>query len=55
MEYGKPSEDIDLKDFVLDKISDKNRKVLDEAIKKAVIAVEEIIENGIDIAMNKFN
>ena len=42
-------------DFVLEKIDSESRKLLDDAIKNAASSVEEIIENGIDIAMNKYN
>ena len=52
---GKPERPINLKDYVLQKIDVDTRKILDEAIKKASNAVDEILLNGIDIAMNKFN
>lgn len=52
---GSPDDEIDLKDYVLEKIDDESRSVLDEAIINAAKAIEEILENGIDIAMNKFN
>ena len=55
MEYGKPDAKMDLKDFVLQKVSCQDRKVLDAAITNAADAVEEILKRGIDIAMNKFN
>lgn len=40
---------------VLEKLSDEKYKELEPSIKKATLSVEEIIENGIDIAMNKYN
>lgn len=46
---------MDLKDFVLEKINKEEREILNEAVSDAVEAVEEIIKNGIDIAMNKYN
>ena len=63
---GSPDDEIDLKefgvddvnelkDYVLEKIDDESRSILDEAIINAAKAIEEILENGIDIAMNKFN
>lgn len=53
--FGKPENNIDLKDYVLEKINNDARNTLNEAIEKATKAVEEILLNGIDIAMNKFN
>ena len=55
MECGNPEEQKDLKDFVLEKISKGERNILDEAVNNAANAVEEIIESGIDAAMNKYN
>ena len=52
---GSPDDEIDLKDYVLEKIDGESRNVLDQAIINAAKAIEEILENGIDIAMNKFN
>ena len=52
---GSPDDEIDLKDYVLEKMDDETRTILDEAIENATNAIEEILENGIDIAMNKFN
>ena len=40
---------------VLEKLSDEEYKKLSPAIEKASDAVEEILKNGIDSAMNKFN
>lgn len=51
--YGKPEEDQDLAEFVLSNIEDKT--ALDEGITDAAKAVKEIVINGIDSAMNKFN
>ena len=36
-------------------MTQEERNVLDTGIKKAANAVAEIIEKGVDIAMNKFN
>ncbi len=55
MEFGNPDKQKDLKDFVLEKINKEERKILDEAIETGAKAIEEIIENGVDIAMNKYN
>jgi len=46
---------MDLKDFVLSKVKGNDKDILNEAVDNASRAVEEIIKNGIDIAMNKFN
>ena len=40
---------------VLEKLSDEEYEKLSPAIKKASDAVEEILLNGIENAMNKFN
>lgn len=45
----------DLADFVLSRFSAADRKVIDEAVKKAARAVEMILEEGVDAAMNTFN
>ena len=39
----------------LGKIPEDEEKILIQGVKKAAEAVEEILKNGIDIAMNKFN
>ncbi len=53
--FGNPEKQRDLKDFILEKINKEERKVIDTAIANAAKAIEEILENGIDIAMNKYN
>ena len=45
----------DMIDWVIGKITDKESKEMDAAAKRAVDALEAIIELGIDTAMNKFN
>lgn len=45
----------DMINYVIGKVPEEEQKVLQEGIKKAAEAVEEILKNGIDIAMNKFN
>jgi len=52
---GKPDEDVDLVEHVLGAIPDEERKLLDEAIEKAKNAIVELLQNGIDSAMNKYN
>lgn len=53
MGCGKPEYEQDLAEFILSDI--KNRTLINEAIFDAVKAVEEIIINDVDSAMNKFN
>lgn len=52
---GQPKYKNDMINYVIGKISEEEQKELQEGVKKAAEAVEEIIRNGIDIAMNKFN
>ena len=41
--------------YVIGKVDDEELEVLDKGTEKAKEAVIEIIKNGIDNAMNKFN
>lgn len=52
---GKPKEDEDLVSYVIGYIDEENNKLLEQGIEKASQAVVEILKNGIDSAMNKFN
>lgn len=52
---GKPHENQDLADYVLSKFTDKERKDIGESVEKAALAVETIILEDINKAMNKFN
>jgi len=52
---GKPPENWDLADFVLSKFTPDDRKTVNEGIIKASDAVVELIKNGSEAAMNKFN
>lgn len=45
----------DLADHVLNRFTDSDRKLVDEAIEKAAKAVELIIAQGADAAMNEYN
>ena len=47
--------DWDLADFVLGHFSDSDRKLVDEGINDAAEAVEMILSEGVDAAMNKYN
>lgn len=52
---GSPEHKGDLINYVIGKISKEEADKLDEGVEKAKEAVIEIIKNGIDAAMNKFN
>ena len=52
---GQPEFKTDMINYVIGKVPEEEQKVLQEGTKKAAEAVEEILKNGIDIAMNKFN
>ncbi len=52
---GKKKEDQDLGDFVLSRFDVKEREQIDLAIERAALAVETIIKDGINKAMNEFN
>lgn len=52
---GNPEYKNDLLNYILTKIPDEDYKILQEAINNAADSIEEIIRNGIDIAMNKYN
>lgn len=52
---GKPEFKEDLIKYVIGKISKDEQKLLEEGVEKAKEAVIEIIKNGIDSAMNKYN
>ncbi len=51
----KPHPDYDLADWVLGKFQGEDRKVMDAAVKKAADAVECLLKEGPDRAMNRFN
>ena len=52
---GKPEYKSDMLNYVVGKIPEEERKKLDKATTISADAVIEIIKNGIDTAMNKFN
>ncbi len=52
---GKPEEKENLMEYVIGAISDEDREKLDKGTDLAKEAMIEMIKNGIDIAMNKFN
>ncbi len=52
---GMPEKKEDLIEYVIGAISDEDKEKLEKGIELAKEAVIEIVKNGIDIAMNKFN
>lgn len=52
---GMPERKEDLIEYVIGAISDEDKEKLEEGTNLAKEAVIEILKNGIDIAMNKFN
>ena len=52
---GQPEFKDDMINYVIGSIPEEQIKLLDEGTTKASEAVIEILKNGIDIAMNKFN
>ena len=52
---GTPKYKDEIINYVLEQIPKRERETLDEAKKKAKDSILEILENGIDRAMNKFN
>ena len=52
---GMPEHKNDLINYVIGKIPEEEKEILDKSTTTAKEAVIEIIKNGIDIAMNKFN
>lgn len=52
---GKPIYEEDIINYVIGPIPEEDMNRLDEGIEKAKEAVVDILKNGIDFAMNKFN
>lgn len=52
---GKKRENQDLADFVLSKFTKEEQEEIEIAIQNAALAIETIVKDGIDMAMNKFN
>ena len=52
---GARPKDWDLADYVLGHIPGEERKLVDEAQERACKAVEKILSEGVDAAMNEFN
>ena len=52
---SKPHPDYDMADWVLGKLQGEDKKTMDEAVKRAADAIECLLKDGADKAMNKFN
>ena len=52
---GAPEHKDDMINYVIGQIPKREREILDESITRAKNSIVEILENGIDTAMNKFN
>lgn len=52
---GEKPKEWDLADWVLGKFTDEDIKILSKTVENAALAVEEMIKNGTDSAMNKYN
>lgn len=52
---GNPEHKNDLLNYILTKVPEENYKILKNAINNASNAIEEIIINDLDTAMNKYN
>lgn len=52
---GRPEGRISLTDYVIGKIPKTEIEDLNKGVEKATEAVKELIKNGIDVAMNKYN
>ena len=52
---GTPEYKNDVINYVIGNIPDEEYNILQTGVEKAELAVEEIIKNGIDTAMNKYN
>ena len=51
----KPHPDYDLADWVLGKFQGEDKKIMEQAVERAADAVECLLREGIDRAMNRFN
>lgn len=52
---GKQPDYMDLADYVMSRFTDEEIPLMEEAVKKAALALEEIIKNDVATAMNKYN
>ena len=52
---GKPHPDYDMADWVLSKFQGEDKKLMDDTVKRAADAVECLLKDGPQKAMNRFN
>lgn len=52
---GKPDPDYDLADYVLGHFKGEEKKVMEEAVARAAQAAACMAQDGVDLAMNRFN
>ena len=52
---GTPEFKNDMINYVIGHVNEEEYNLLKQGIDKAVLAIQEILKNGIDIAMNKYN
>ncbi len=52
---GKPYPDYDMADWVLGKLQGEDKKIMDDAVKRAADAIECLLKDGPQKAMNRFN
>lgn len=52
---GKPEDNTDLVEYVIGYVSQEDKELLEDGVKLAVEAVDTIINENIDSAMNKYN
>lgn len=52
---GQKPKEYDLADYVLGRFSQGEKKLMEDGYKRVAIAVEDIVSDEIDMAMNKFN
>ena len=52
---GKPHPDYDLADWVLGKLQGEDKKLMDETVRRAADAIECLLKDGADRAMNRYN
>jgi PTH1 family peptidyl-tRNA hydrolase len=55
MGIGDTSDDVDLEEFVLEDFKPEEKEKVDQMIEKAALAVENVVINGIEDSMNRFN
>lgn len=52
---GSPEFKNDMVNYVIGKIPKEEKEILQQGVEKATLAIEEILKNGMDTAMNRYN